>query len=859
MNLRGIFPGWRIFQCLAGVLIGLAVFGAEAQEIQATVQPAEVWGDGNYYSGYPSSGTLLAAQNAVQQTMLSNCLAFHATLPPHSYQCSVLFITGITPNLSMPQMENGDYQYFWDIAHWHNEGVYNGPFSNDQDANNYRQAIRNVVCPKYQNLSTKAVVTGPNSQQISCVRYSLPPMQCLPKDSGKSAGSGAPGGMGNPIQIYSGTKTESQSDYVDVRGLLSVERQFVGQSNAWRMPGDPVLVDTYSNPISLQVISESYPGMTIDPISGGVISWISELQFSYIPTNSTGELYILNSDGSYAKYVPSSTGSFATDVSGDALSYLATPTPEGSIWRVQRAANVIEEYGPDGRLRRRQFSSGAYVIYQYTSGLLTAMTDNWGHQLALTPGANGQPAIVTLPDGAKLTYAFQGPLLNTVTYGDGTSRQFLYNEPAYAASAGTPAPFELTGAIDELGVRVGSYHYDSSGTAISTERAGGVDKYSLTIGAGAYSSVIYSSVTDPLGSQRTVVFTSVNGNGAVASQTQPAGSGCAASSSAFAYDANGNVASKDDFNGNRICYGNDLIRNLELTRIEGLSNSANCSTYAATNATLPAGSRKVSTQWHPDWRLETQRAEPLKLTASIYNGQPDPFNGGAMASCAPATALLPNGKPIAVLCKQVEQATTDADGHLGFSATLQSGLANRVRQWTYNQYGQVLTAKGPRTDVNDTTTFSYYATTAANYTMGDLSSVVNAAGQATQFPLYNKHGQVLRMVDANGIITDNTYDLRQRLTSTTTGGLQTVYTYDLAGQLIQLTLPDTTRISYTYDPAHRLTQVTDQAGNSITYTLDNAGNRTQDQVKDPQGNLARTITRAFDALGRVQQLTGASN
>ena len=87
-------------------------------------------------------------------------------------------------------------------------------------------------------------------------------------------------------------------------------------------------------------------------------------------------------------------------------------------------------------------------------------------------------------------------------------------------------------------------------------------------------------------------------------------------------------------------------------------------------------------------------------------------------------------------------------------------------------------------------------------------------------------------------------------------GVNVSHTYDPAGQLIKLTLPDSTAITYTWDAAHRLTQVTDQAGNSISYTLDNSGNRTQDQIKDPQGNLARTVSRAFDALGRVQQVTG---
>ena len=292
-------------------------------------------------------------------------------------------------------------------------------------------------------------------------------------------------------------------------------------------------------------------------------------------------------------------------------------------------------------------------------------------------------------------------------------------------------------------------------------------------------------------------------------------------------------------------------------RVEGLSTANLCTSHLPAGAALPAGSRKKTTSWHPDWRLPIKVAEPLRITTTVYNGQPDPFNGNVVASCAPATAPLPDGKPIVVVCKQVEQATTDADGRLGFGAVLQAGVPARQSTWTYNQFGQVLTAKGPRTDVNDTTTYSYYATSTVDYAVGDLNQVTNPLGQVTSYPKYNKHGQVLRMSASNGVVTDTTYDLRQRTLSTTAGGLQTLYRYDPAGQLLEVTLPDASKITYTYDGARRLTGVKDQAGNSISYVLDNAGNRIQDQVRDPSGALARTVTRVYDALGRVQQTTGA--
>ena len=166
--------------------------------------------------------------------------------------------------------------------------------------------------------------------------------------------------------------------------------------------------------------------------------------------------------------------------------------------------------------------------------------------------------------------------------------------------------------------------------------------------------------------------------------------------------------------------------------------------------------------------------------------------------------------------------------------------------------------------LNNTTTYAYYTDTvftgadpnAVGHTKGDLQSVTNALGQVTNYTQYNKSGQVLQMSDANGVVTTNTYDLRQRLLSTSVAGQTTSYSYDPVGQLTKVTQPDASWVGYEYDAAHRLNAVKDNLGNRIEYTLDNAGNRTAEAVKDPGGALKRTLARSFDALGRVQQTTG---
>lgn len=140
---------------------------------------------------------------------------------------------------------------------------------------------------------------------------------------------------------------------------------------------------------------------------------------------------------------------------------------------------------------------------------------------------------------------------------------------------------------------------------------------------------------------------------------------------------------------------------------------------------------------------------------------------------------------------------------------------------------------------------------------------VHGTGSSPQFPLYDKAGRIRQMIDPKGVVTDITYTPRGWVStvSTTAPGSTarfTNYSYDSVGQLTGVTQPDGSTLSYSYDAAHRLVGVTDAKGNTISYTLDNVGNRIGEEVRDPAGSLQRAISRSFDALNRLQQVTGAA-
>ena len=56
------------------------------------------------------------------------------------------------------------------------------------------------------------------------------------------------------------------------------------------------------------------------------------------------------------------------------------------------------------------------------------------------------------------------------------------------------------------------------------------------------------------------------------------------------------------------CVFSEAARGLQLVRVEALAQYSTCGGYDSPAVTLPAGSRKVSTQRHPESELRTRFA-----------------------------------------------------------------------------------------------------------------------------------------------------------------------------------------------------------------------------------------------------------
>jgi len=585
---------------------------------------------------------------------------------------------------------------------------------------------------------------------------------------------------GNPINTGTGNKFQRETDYRGA-GDFPLEFERFYNSDA----------STYSERFGTSRV------------------WRYSYERSIAGTGSSSLMVAYRADGKAYNF--SQIGGDWRPVVDVNLKLVRTSSPMG--WQLTTEDGAVETYDAEGRLLTLQSRTGATQALSYTATqLLSAVTHSNGRALALSYDSAGRLATLQDPAGGVYVYGYNATTgtLDSVTYPDQNVRHYLYNETEQVAA---DLPRALTGIIDENGNRYATWQYDAQGRAISSQHAGGAEHVAVAYGANS------STVTDARGTSRTTQLQTIQGVVKSAGSNQPAGSGCPASVSHLSYDANGNIASRTDFNGNLSCYAYDLSRNLETVRVEGLAASTGCPADLA--AYTPSGSqRKVTIQWHASYRLPSQIDQANQRSTFGYDA-----NGNLLA-----------------------KTVTD-------TATQQS------RTWTYsyNALGQVLTADGPRTDVNDVTSYTYYADTTANHHPGDLHTVSNALGHVTTFTDYDANGRLLRLVDPNGLIIGFAYDPRGRLTQKTVDGHATVYDYDNVGNLIKVTRPTGVFYKFTYDAAHRLTDITDALGGNIHYTLDNMGNRIREDIKDAAGHVVKTQSRVYDALNRLAQDIGAYN
>jgi len=526
-----------------------------------------------------------------------------------------------------------------------------------------------------------------------------------------------------------------------------------------------------------------------------------------------------------------------TDASGNPSAWTYFVAATRNLESYDANGNLVSIATPDGQVTTLTYSiSSTPASVAPRAGLLLMVTDPRGRSLNFTYNTQGNITTVTMPDTGVLTYGYDGiGNLNKVTYPDTTYKQYVYNESAL--TSGVSQPNALTGDIDETQTRLTSIGYDAQGRATMSRLGTSVELTQVSYGSNA------ATVTYPTGAQATLNFATINNSIHTSAVSAACGYDCGQPNVAATFDTNGYPASTTDFSGNltTTTYDNDGLLHVEV------------------DASGTSIQRTITTGWDDVNRVP--------LTRTVQNA-----SGSAVASTSWVYNTL--GQPLA-RCELDPTNSAAASYTCAATGTVPAG----VRRWTYTYctavnttqcplIGLLLTSTGPRTDLSQTATYSYYTTSSATncgtpgsacYQAGDPYQITDALGHVTTYASYDGAGRVTRITDPNGVNTDMTYTPRGWLASRTVGGSTTTFTYMPYGEVQTVTDPDGVVTTFGYDTAHRLTDITDAQGNDIHYTLDAAGNKTAEQISTASGTVVHSLSRSYNALGQLTAVIDGLN
>jgi RHS repeat-associated protein len=434
----------------------------------------------------------------------------------------------------------------------------------------------------------------------------------------------------------------------------------------------------------------------------------------------------------------------------------------------------------------------------------TKVSNNFGDEI-LFHYMNGSLASVTLPNGNIIHYSQDATIGNliTVTYPDNKYKIYHYEDLNFTGY--------LTGITDENNIRYATWEYDANGKAISSEHKDGYEKV-----------IFGSSRTTATNSKgHTENFASLNDDytGIKVPRT---------------YTSNGNTTSHKYWGWNKAIKTEQILpNNLKTTQ-------------------TVTGNKKVISRLSDG---EIPRTTDFGYTSYKY---------GLLTVGEIKNQIINDLYQIDLIFDDAMRTTsktiTDLSNH-----TIPYATNGRIRTvlYTYGTNGLVKAIDGARTDVNDFTFIDYdgfgNVTQIKNALCHNLTSIddydstltENANCQKIQFGNYNADHQPQLMIDINGVNTVLTYDLRNRLKTSSvqysTGTLTTTYDYDGVGQLDKVTLPDGSWLDYDFNGARYLTKVTNSLGETIEFTHDTEGMITNRVIKSASG----TITNQFNQVWTI--------
>ncbi|HEX8483144.1 MAG TPA: DUF6531 domain-containing protein [Allosphingosinicella sp.] len=639
------------------------------------------------------------------------------------------------------------------------------------------------------------------------------PVVAEPACSGASGSPGQSPVVGDPCSLSTGAKVETVTDYssggpypIEIkRNYRSMQMPTAGDSKAmglgWRTDLDGRKID----------IEYSQYNMVVAREDGTQLRFLNPNQYAYGYWNPHSVEVWYENGGQWVQGVPDAKVKLR-QVDYITFDYIDEndrvdtfkPSDVGGTYRVVKSVwkggySRDYTYGTDewGTDRPIQISDslGRTITLTWTDKLLTGVALHDGTRIQYTY----QPLVVDGQNVPGSEVLVQVSRLKA----DGT----LLDQKGYQYQRGVPGTSVplLTGVFDSKNVQIDSTTYDPVGRVLTAQGPGGAN--AITVAYDDQAST--RTVTNALGHVSVYSFvregswnTHVPSLFKLSSIARQASATVPAATMSQYNDSYGFLSQKTDWNGIVTSYTNDTSGN-ETQRIEDFNGLK----------------RTITTTWSTAFRLPTKIVGP-NLTVNFT------YDAAGRITRREEVDTINSRQPV-------------------------------IRAWTYtwNALGLMTSVTGPRTDLVQTTTYTYDPN-------GNLATTRDPLNRVTTVNSVNASGLPTSVTDENGVVTLMTYDPLGRISTASVQGpvpATTAFGYDSDGLLTSITSPNNVTLTYGYDAAHRLASVTDGAGNAMVFALDGLGNRTQTQIQGAGAQVLMANSATFDTLGRLLTQVGAAN
>jgi RHS repeat-associated protein len=633
---------------------------------------------------------------------------------------------------------------------------------------------------------------------------------------------------GNPIEISSGMKTETEIDFVS-NGQVPLRLERMYRSFNTR---DGLFGRYWDSNFDYQLSVVDTTDLAVNIPARG--------QFLFKPDATISNKWNAQSPEALATITKGSDGKYTLIWTNDSVQIYS---PTGQPLSVKNTLNIGYDftYDANSKLYRVTATGGRFVEFVWTGSRLTGVKD---------------------PAGTLYTFGYLADrfgtgknLLNSVAPPVGSATQYLYNNATFNGA--------LT-AKNIANVRFATFAYDDQGRATSTEHyantnlTGSVEKYTFSY-ATPDADTLTVSETGPLSKQASYTFS----RGEIVSVVGLPSVSCASSLFTRTKDSNGNPDVITDFNNKQTDLDFDATGHLT-KEVRGYgSPTATTITYQWDLANnLPtgrilSGDSSLSYTYLADGRLATATATNLSSTGVYGQGRTTTYTYGTPHS---------NGMPSSVKEDGPIPGSTDSIiRNYSASGDLLSIVDAAGTAITYSSYNS-LGLPGQSVD-------RYGVITTLTYDLRGrpLVQVRNAAGQiASTSNAYDARGRVSIATYADGTSKVFSYDNADRLVSAVQAEAivnpdpeysseslekKWIFAYNANSQLAQTSVNRRYAFSYYDEDLHKVVHGGSTTG-SFTFFVDydELG-----RVKARRGNNGQNERYTYDESGYLKTLTDSLN